>query len=334
MHNEDERNEFRPLTGEDRDDGRETSDFEYFSKIDGKGDSQIERDLFFNKLVAIKHDGRFFADSVKKYRAESLSLLKRVMSYEISRLEYKLGIERYRYSADPNAGEKHEREIKHRILGVRLDAFRAMRYERRDQRRYEKAMSLDAHANVRRGCRGDVVDKCKAQLILLLEKRAGIELELSRLYEEKYKEYVGAFKDKKHLKIKLRAARKAYKRYRELSRSVSKYIFSPDDKAKLFDYVNKTIELSSELAVAKCKYRSARGFDDERAELKRDIAELKRERARNERSIGSLLAKARRRTYLYGEGGIIKWAVGFAVAIAVIIAAFCLFYEPIMSLMT
>ena len=134
--------------------------------------------------------------------------------------------------------------------------------------------------------------------------------------------------------MKLHAARKAYKHYRELSRSVSKYIFSPDDKAKLFDCINKTIELSSELAVAKRRYRSARGVESERAELKRDIAEIKRERARTERSVGSLLAKARRRTYLYGEGGIIKWAVGFAVAAAVIIAVFCIFYEPIMSFFT
>ena len=121
MQSEKEKNEYPHPVSNARDAGRETSDFEYFSKIDGRGDTDREHDAFFEKLVLIKHDSTFFKTSVKKYRAQSLSAIKCIAGYETSRLEYKLGLERYRYSADPNAGEKHEREIKHRIFGIKLD---------------------------------------------------------------------------------------------------------------------------------------------------------------------------------------------------------------------
>ena len=301
--------------------------------MDGQ-DASSDSDALFEKLAKIKHDSDSVMECVKGYRQEAIVGIKRIAGYEISRLEYKLNLERYRYSADPNAGEKHERDMKHRIFGVKLQVFKAIRFEKSDQRRYHKAMSLSSETRgLSATCRSDVIEKYKARLLMLLEERAAIELELSRLYAEKYKEFIRFSKDKKYLRIRLRAARKAYRRYKELSRSVSKYIFSPDDKIKLFEYINKSIELSSELAVLKHKYRFSRLPEAERAVTKRGIAEAKRERARSERNVNSLLAKARRRTYFYGENGVLRWAVGFAIVIALIIAAFCIFYEPITAML-
>ena len=295
-----------------------------------RGDSSA----VFEKLAEITHDGDKAIKTAKKHRTFSLSLIKNLAEYEITKLEYKLSLERYRYSADPNAGEKHERDIKRRIRGVRIQTMRCMWFEKGDWRRYVKAMSLAADT---RGlsitCREDVLNKRRAELLLLLEEREKIECELSELYAEKYREYTGASKDRKNLSIKLAAARRAYKRYHELSKSVSKYIFSPDDKAKLFEYINRSIELSSEIAVLKHKCRFSRANDTSRAEQKRDIAEKKRERARAERNVSALLAKARRRTYFYGENGIVRWAIGIAVFAAIIIALFCIFYEPITAMM-
>ena len=254
--------------------------------------------------------------------------------YEISRLEYKLNLERYRYSADPNAGEKHERDIKRRIRSVRFQAMRSIRFEKSDQGRYIKAMGLTADTRgLALSCRVDVLNKRKAELLSLIRQREEIERELASLYAEKYREYMGAARDKKSLKIKLAAARKAYKHYRELSNSVSKYIFSPDDKLRLFEYINRSIELSSEIAVLKYRRRFTRAGDIARTELKRDIYDRKRERARAERNVRALLAKARRRTYLYGENGIMRWVIGIAIFAAIAIALFCIFYEPITAML-
>ncbi len=310
------------------------SDFDYFSQIEDNKAERAGSDAVFGKLAEITHDSDKAVKAAKKYRASALSQIKKLAEYEITKLEYKLNLERYRYSADPNAGEKHERDIKRRIRGVRFQTMRTLRFERGDQKRYVRAMGLDADTRgLSISCRRDVLDKRRAELLLLLEEREKIERELSELYAQKYNEYTGAAKDKKCLGIKLAAARRAYKRYQELSKSVSKYIFSPDDKVKLFEYINRSIELSSEIAVLKHKCRFSRVNDASRAEQRLDIAEKKRERSRAERNVNALLAKAKRRTYFYGENGIMRRAIGIAVFVAIIIALFCIFYEPLTTMM-
>ena len=245
----------------------------------------------------------------------------------------KLSIERYRYSADPHAGEKHERDIKRRVRSIYFQTMRKLRFEKSDQGRYLKAMSITAQTRgLALSCRPDVLNKRKSELLSLIEEREKIEQELASLYAEKYRDYLGAARDKKNLKIKLGAARKAYKRYHELSKSVSKYIFSPDDKLRLFEYINRSIELSSEIAVLKYKRKFTRLSEFARAELKRDIYDKKRERARAERNVRALLAKARRRTYLYGENGIMRWLIGLSIFAAIVIALFCIFYDPIIAM--
>ena len=309
------------------------SDFDYFAH---SGENKGERggsDVLFGKLAEITHDNDAVVKKTKKYRATAIAEIKRLAEYEITRLEYKLSLERYRYSADPNAGEKHERDIKRRIRGVRFQAMRSIVFEKSDQRRYVKAMSITADTRgLALSCRADVLNKRKAELLSLIEEREKIERELASLYAEKYRDYMGAARDKKNLKVKLVAARKAYRRYRELSNSVSKYIFSPDDKLRLFEYINRSIELSSEIAVLKYRRRFTRAGDIARTEIKRDVYDKKRERARAERNVRALLAKARRRTYLYGENGIMRWVIGIAIFAAIVIALFCIFYGPIMAM--
>ena len=305
------------------------SDFDYFSRMEYDKTGRAP-DALFGKLAEITHDAEGVAKKTKKYRLTALSQIKSLTEYEINRLEYKMNLERYRYSADPNAGEKHERSIKRRMRGVRFQAFRSLIFENSDQRRYMKAMSItDDTRGITASCRTDVLNKRKAELLLLLEEREKIELELSTLYAEKYREYVGASKDKRVLRIKLRAARKAYKHYQELSKSVSKYIFSPDDKSRLYEYINRSIELSSEIAVLKYERKSFNTKGISRADQKREIHEKKREKARAERNVSALLNKARRRTYFYGENGIMRWLIGLSIFAAIIIALFCIFYEPI-----
>ena len=316
-------------------DERTRSDFDYFA---GGGENKSESTgsgALFAKLAEITHDTDAVLKKMKKYRTTATSQVKNLAEYEINRLEYKLNLERYRYSADPNAGEKHERNIKRRMRGVRFQALRSLMFENSDQRRYLKAMGITPETRgISLSCRADVLNRRKAELLLLLEEREKIERELSGLYAEKYREYIGASKNKKYLRIKLCAARKAYKRYQELSKSVSKYIFSPDDKIKLFEYINRSIELSSEIAVLKYRCKFTRTRDIARTEIKGEIHDKKRERARAERNVRALLAKARRRTYLYGENGIMRWLIGLSIFAAIVIALFCIFYEPITKMIS
>lgn len=308
------------------------SDFDYFSRMEY---AKRERapDALFGKLAEITHDAEGVVKKAKKYRLTALSQIKSLTEYEINRLEYKMNLERYRYSADPNAGEKHERNIKRRIRGVRLQEFRSLIFENSDQRRYLKAMRITADTRgLAVSCRADVLNKRKAELLLLLEEREKIERELSSLYAEKYREYVGASKNKRVMRVKLRAARKAYKHYLELSKSVSKYIFSPDDKIRLYEYINRSIELSSTIAVLKYERKIFNTNGSIRADQKREIHEKKREKARVERNVNALLNKARRRTYFYGENGIMRWLIGLSIFAAIIIALFCIFYEPIIKM--
>lgn len=331
---ENEYPEREPSTATNQNEGAEIrrSDFDYFSRME-YSKSERGSDALFGKLAEITHDAEGVLKKTKKYRLTALSQIKTLTEYEITRLEYKMNLERYRYSADPNAGEKHERNIKRRMRAVRFQSMRSWIFENSDQRRYLKAMSITADTRgLSISCRTDVLNKRKAELLLLLEEREKIERELSELYAEKYREYIGAAKNKKHLKIKLRAARKAYKRYQELSKSVSKYIFSPDDKIRLYEYINRSIELSSEIAVLKYESKIFNTNGMSRAEQKREIHDKKRERARAERNVSALLNKARRRTYFYGENGIMRWLIGLSIFVAIIIALFCIFYEPIANM--
>ena len=310
----------------------EHDDFAYFTRVDSRENTESR-----SSAAEDTREGQSFGlcdvdepkKRAKRLAKASVQLLKKLGEYEIKKLEYALHYNKYRYSPDPNASEKFEKMMHKRIFALRIQNARAIRYERADNRRYCKAVGLDSDAvALRTGAQVESIEKKKAELMRLLEERDAIGEELLRLYSERYKEYVGRFKDKKYLAVKLRAAKKAYRKLKDVEREATKYIFVPEDKAKLFDRMNRSIELASELAVFKQKRR----YSKDRAEkerLKQAIAETKREMARVNRSVYALLSKARRKTYLYGEGGIMRWIVAIAILIAVLIALFCIFYEPL-----
>jgi hypothetical protein len=266
----------------------------------------------------------------KKSLAYSERFIKKLGKYEYSRLEYQLNIDRYRFSAEPGAAEKHEKRMNRRIFAAKVRFFKAWLYEHSDNRRYLKALKLNPNDTRLRGAaRSEILDKQKAELLSLIEEKHAIEGELSQLYAKSNAEYVGETSSKRLLRIRLSAAKKAYKKLREVEHDVLKYIFAPDDKLRLFEYMNRSIELYSEFAVLRHKHRNARMGTPERDKLRAEIAENRPERSRVDRSISSLVSKARRRTYLYGEGGVWRWVVGIAIFAGLLIAAFCIFYEPI-----
>ncbi len=308
----------------------EQDDFAYFTWVGSREETVAPtQERSREKSSFASCDGEAQKKRAKNLSRASVQLLKRLGEYEIKKLEYTLHYNKYRYTPDPNAREKFEKAMHKRIFSLRLQNARAIRYERSDNRRYCNAIALCSDAAAfRTGAQAGAIEKKKAELMMLLEERDAIGSELLALYSERYKEYIGRFKDKKYLSAKLHAARKAYGRLKDVERESSKYIFVPEDKAKLFDRMNRSIDLASEIAVLKRKRRSSKDRA-EKESLGRAIAETKRERARVTRSISSLLSKARRKTYLYGEGGLVRWIVAIAVLIAVLIAFFCIFYEPL-----
>ena len=308
-------------TSASSDDGN--ADFDYFN-----GDGAAAGSAAYYSSAGAISDERIA--EAKKSLAYSERFIKKLGKYERSRLEYQLNIERYRFSAEPGAAEKHEKRMNRRIFASRVHSLKAWAYEHSDNRRYIKAISLDPNDTRLRGAaRSEILDKQKAELLSLIEEKSRIDGELSELYAQSNAEYVGEASSKRLLRIRLSAARKAYKKLREVEHDVLKYIFAPDDKLRLFEYMNRSIELYSEFAVLRHKHRRARMGTPERERLRIAIAENRRERSRVDRSISSLVSKARRRTYLYGEGGVWRWVVGISIFAALLIAAFCIFYEPI-----
>lgn len=267
----------------------------------------------------------------RRYAASSVAFVKRLGRYETRKLEYTLHYNKYRYTPDPNASDKYEKSMKKRISATKRRVAKALRYERSDNRRYVMGIALDSgRVALATGQKRELIEEKKRELLTLLEERDRINEELAQLYSEKYKEYIGRFKDKRFLSTKLHAAKKAYKKLKEVEREISNYIFTPEDKARIFASMNKSIEIRSEIAVLKQKRAAATG--EQRDDIRREISSQKRELASVRRSISSLLAKAKRRTYFYGEGGIVRWVVAIAVLSALLIAAFLIFYEPIMNL--
>ena len=267
--------------------------------------------------------------AVKAGCRASCELIRVVSDIKIAKLEHSLSLARYRYTVEPEAAKKHEKRMSRHLFGERIHAFKARAYESGDNKRYMRALEMDpadpkvsAHASPKR------IERYKNELAALLAERDRINGELLELYCERDRDFTSDSRSQRALHIKLKAARKAYKRFSELAGNVNKYVFAPDGKLKLFDLINRSIELYADCAVMRYRLKLAKSVQD-KDKIRAQIAENKRERARLERNISSLVVKARRRTYLYGEGGIVRWALGIAILVGVIIAAFCIFYEPI-----
>ena len=280
-----------------------------------------------NDRIYSSSDGR---NSVAKAGCRaSEELIRAVSDMKIARLEHNISLARYRYTVEPEAAKKHEKRMNRHLFGERIRALKARAYESGDNKRYMRAIETDpsdpkisAHASPER------IERYKNELAALLAERDRINGELLELYCERDRDFTPDSRSQRALRIRLKATRKAYKRFSELAGNVNKYVFAPDGKLKLFDLINRSIELYADCAVMRYRLKLAKSVQD-KDKIRAEIANNKRERARLERNISSLVVKARRRTYLYGDGGIVRWAVGIAILIGAIIAAFCIFYEPI-----
>lgn len=302
-----------------------SDDFEYFT---GSGE-QISS-LYGTSTMASLNER---VAEARERLGDSERFIKRLGAYDLRRLEYSLNLNRYRFSAEPGAAQKHEKRMNRRIISARMHSLKAWFYEYKDNRRYAKALKLNPDDTRLRGpARPERLIRQKSALVALLAERDRINKELSSLYAESNHEYIGATSGRKLLGIRLNAARKAYRRLCDTEQDVRKYIFAPEDKQKLIDLMNHSIDLSAEQAVL-C-YRRRRATDHAvREQLRIAIAEKKQERSKIERSIHSLIFKARRKTYLYGEGGVWRWVVGIAIAIAFVIAVLCIFHDPLSALL-
>lgn len=250
-------------------------------------------------------------------------------NYELNRLDYKLSIDKYRFSIDPNAVQKHEKLMNRRIFGARVRILRARLFERSDNRRYLAALRMDVNKLAMRGVGNpETINKKKQELLSLVEERRLINEQLAALYAELHSDYANVASSKRMLKTKLRAAKRAHRKLREAEQGAIKYVFSTDDKAKLYDYMNHSVDLASEYAVL--RHRSKGQISEsERARLRAEMATNRQERARIERTVYSVVAKARRKAYLFGDGGLWRWVIGIAVLVAIIIAVFFIFHEPL-----
>ena len=298
--------------------------FEYFSD---ETDADVAR-----RAAAMDPLSRERLDEARGELKDAEKFVKTLGSYEVRRLEYKLNLNLYRFSVEPGAAEKHERRMNNRILAAKFRSFKALLFERSDNRRYLRALQMDpAKTSIRNPMRRDVITRQQNELVALLAERGRINNELSSLYVERNHEYIGEIKSRRILNIRLNAAKKAYKKLSDLEQDIRKYIFAPDDKLKVFELMNLSIDLNADYAVMRYKRRIAR-TKEERERLRTAIVENKHKRAKIERNIGSLVAKARRRTSFYGEGGVLRWVVGIAVFAALLIALFCIFNDPLAEL--
>ena len=298
--------------------------FEYFS-------DEAETDLA-RRAASVAPISKERLDEVRGELKDSEKFVKTLGLYEVRRLEYNLNLNLYRFSVEPGAAEKHERRMNNRILAAKFRSFKAWLFEHSDNKRYLRALEIDSgKASLRAQMRRDVITRKQNELVALLAERGRLNKELSSLYVERNHEYIGEIKSRKILNIRLNAAKKAYKKLSDLEQDIRKYIFAPDDKLKVFELMNHSIDLNADYAVMRYRRRIAR-TKEERERLRTSIIENKHKRAKIERNIGSLVAKARRRTSFYGEGGVLRWIVGIAVFAALLIALFCIFNDPLAEL--
>lgn len=270
-------------------------------------------------------DGAVAERDHKRQMRTDITALRLRLELDVARLERDCATVEYSFLHrldDRREQRIHKKNLK-RLRAARVKAHRAVRLEKKDNKRYYTFLHMDPRSKkMSRMADEETVELLRRRLGELLMKRDEYNQRLIEAYSAQRGR--GRRGGKKHsygriYEVECRARKKAFKKQKGLARRVARSHVDKDDERMIFSLMDERIELFGRRATAtyllskeKVKGAARREAQNDKAETERALKKNKKAIARIEkRSIVGARDKSHRR-----RGMLIGWSA-FAVAAAV-----------------
>lgn len=271
------------------------------SKLSRKDIEQMREE----QLLLIKEEARRERTNKKRAQTESgiipernkpvtksmmdkdMTVVSERIAYRENRYRFVVAASRFHFGAETGKEKKARRTAFAKLRKIRSSKKEVLRDAKQNNARYlDIAMQDPESAKARFKANRAKMKDLAARMRALLHERDEINERLLSLYSENGK--AAKAKRSKTAELRLKETKRAFKRQMGLYKKISSYRIPLKKKQKIFDLMNRKVELCTYLAELKYRISHTKKKAEEYADIKNEIKDTSRQLKYTERDILSL----------------------------------------------